>query len=532
MEASAKQHRASRNRLSFEDSHAVSKRFSYSRQDDVLSLNSWSDCEKSDTSGSPSRDPDPGLDGSCSSYSKEHRSYNLDHRQPHHLNAKRIGSISTQNIVSNTVTVPRSRPIPNNTNQDATVTSESVRSRSISNIERGPYYGRSLGTQKCVYDHAMCPSTYGSINYEHDIIDQPANPFQDFSYLGFPSHDSTKTKKDLPKEKLNVKTSSNLYPVLKDLEHRPISNGSRSSYPDAQARGSFTFLGDLDDGPVSLPVASSPSNLEQNTPFRSLPASVSLTDKSGLSSHTRSIPPSQDSQRGKKSNKDSQTKGPWSIWKLHQSQPILSKAPSLKRQPKSSSDLEALRESFEHRLEHDNVKTKVLSAWNNFKYGWMFNTKPTLKYDSPLFMLGKCYHMRKEDSDSETADEFLKDFTSRIWMTYRSNFYPIPGTKLNTDCGWGCMLRSAQMLIIQCLVTHYLGREWRIHNPQTETEHAYYREIIRWFSDPVDAPSDIMPFSLHHLVSFGRHYHKEPGEWFGPSSAAYIFRYSLHFFFC
>ncbi|GFR79924.1 cysteine protease [Elysia marginata] len=526
MEASAKQsHRVSTNRLSFEDSHSSPRCMSNSRQEDVLSLSSWSDFEHLDVSdlSLSFRDQNQSIGTELASVrrlSKEHKSkkspdFEYD-SQNSGSNLSREESISTR-LYSKTTQHSNHRPRP--------TSSVPVRSRSSSNVERGPF-GRSFGTNACA---SMSPTENGSdFNFEYDVdrptIDQPPNPFQDFSFLGIIGNESsnTFTQRDYTKmaHKSNIKPGSQkLYPVLDNLKH--ISNGSnaplsqRSQRADLDRDG-YASLEEMSEGPVSMPVVSNSLNCEDNAPFSSLPVSVP--------SQNQPLSPSQGSQIRHRNDRDLESKGTWSIWKLYQSQPILSKAPTLKRQPKSSSDLEALRESFEHRLEHDNMKTKVMSAWNNLKYGWMFNTKSTMKYDSPLFMLGKCYHMRKQDNDTRPADEFLKDFTSRIWMTYRSNFYPIPGTKLNTDCGWGCMLRSAQMLITQCLVMHYLGRDWRLHNPQTETEQTYYREIIRWFSDPVDAPSDKSPFSLHHLVSFGRHYNKEPGEWFGPSSAAYIFR--------
>ena len=367
MEASAKQHRASTNRCSFEDSHHVPRRIPNSRQEDVLSLNSWSDCEKSDFSDSSLRDQDHDLQTRSTGRrrSKEHKTYDVDRRQSQEHCAKKhsMGSSSFQEIPTNSVPVQ-------NVDQHSTHHSSvplSLRSRSSSNIERGPY-GSSIGAEKYVYDYSMCPNACESaINYEQEFIDQPANPFQDFSYLGFQNHGptNTSTSKDCQKKTSNIKTSTNLYPVLNKLEHE--SNGS--SYLEAQPRGGSSFLGELDDGPASMPVISNSSDLGKDTPFQSLPASVSLIDYTRSPSHMRDITPSQDSQGEKKNSKDSQTKGLWSIWKLHQSQPILSKAPALKRQPKSSSDLEALRESFEHRLEHDNVKTKVISAWNNFKYG-------------------------------------------------------------------------------------------------------------------------------------------------------------------
>lgn len=117
----------------------------------------------------------------------------------------------------------------------------------------------------------------------------------------------------------------------------------------------------------------------------------------------------------------------------------------------------------------------------------------------------------------EEMDDFLADFQSRLWFTYREAFPPlvvshsqpisfsldsptngllkttaalrhylsncentsttsdstsstgnpmkIPLSLRVSDCGWGCMLRSVQMLVAQALLIHFLGRDWT-YEPQ------------------------------------------------------------------
>lgn len=53
---------------------------------------------------------------------------------------------------------------------------------------------------------------------------------------------------------------------------------------------------------------------------------------------------------------------------------------------------------------------------------------------------------------------FMEHYFSLTWMTYRAHFTPIPGTMLTTDCGWGCMVRSGQMMLATVLHYHLLSR--------------------------------------------------------------------------
>ncbi|KAI0190792.1 hypothetical protein EV127DRAFT_339409 [Xylaria flabelliformis] len=129
---------------------------------------------------------------------------------------------------------------------------------------------------------------------------------------------------------------------------------------------------------------------------------------------------------------------------------------------------------------------------------------------------------------------FLDDFESRIWMTYRSEFDPIPRsqnpkalaalsfsmrikTQLSdqagfaSDSGWGCMIRSGQSLIANAMAIQRLGRAWR-----RGTREAEERNILAQFADDMKAPYSIHNFVRHGASACGKY----PGEWFGPSATA------------
>ncbi|GAA5857896.1 hypothetical protein JCM8547_006020 [Rhodosporidiobolus lusitaniae] len=175
---------------------------------------------------------------------------------------------------------------------------------------------------------------------------------------------------------------------------------------------------------------------------------------------------------------------------------------------------------------------------------------------------------------------FYLDFYSRIALTYRSGFIPIPCAPssssapssgvgavlsslgasigrggrtgisdvrqvgeegLSSDTGWGCMLRTGQSLLANALTTVHLGRDWRRPLPPTSSTSnasssstnllipsssappvpsvAVYARLLALFLDTPASPS-ISPFSVHAFAAAGKTLGKNPGEWFGPSTAA------------
>ncbi|KAK1230170.1 Cysteine protease atg4 [Marasmius sp. AFHP31] len=186
-------------------------------------------------------------------------------------------------------------------------------------------------------------------------------------------------------------------------------------------------------------------------------------------------------------------------------------------------------------------------------------------------------------------EEFYSDFTSKVWVTYRSQFTPIRDTSLNdlpppcdpltsstmsyvdtfksdssysvrsmgssnhvvpsspsgkkwnwglpglggekgwtSDAGWGCMLRTGQSLLANALIFMWLGREWRRPDLPILTEsYARYIQIVTWF---LDTPSPEAPFSVHRMALAGKDLGKDVGQWFGPSTAAGAIKTLVHAF--
>jgi len=200
------------------------------------------------------------------------------------------------------------------------------------------------------------------------------------------------------------------------------------------------------------------------------------------------------------------------------------------------------------------MKTKLISAWNSVKYGKNGWTnagdifRQGFSKNSPVWLLGLAYHRKLVvgPSDSESGspvgnkvttfaetdsgiEAFEADYRSKLWMSYRRNFEEVPGTTLTSDCGWGCMLRSGQMMIAQALVLHWLGRHWRrrtniqgeeVASLETWKQDRLHRAILRLFGDNAD--SSACPLSLHCLVGLAAGLGRRAGDWFGPGTTAHL----------
>ncbi|KAF9180780.1 Cysteine protease atg4b [Haplosporangium sp. Z 767] len=121
--------------------------------------------------------------------------------------------------------------------------------------------------------------------------------------------------------------------------------------------------------------------------------------------------------------------------------------------------------------------------------------------------------------EQEILKQFMMDFQSRLWFTYRKDLQRIEPSFYTCDSGWGCMMRTGQSLLAQGFLQVTLGRGWRAHLPQTDKTRRRYKRILNWFVDEPDRE-----YSIHRIAKEGLALDKRIGEWFGPSTVAHAFK--------
>ncbi|KRY84867.1 Cysteine protease ATG4C, partial [Trichinella pseudospiralis] len=181
------------------------------------------------------------------------------------------------------------------------------------------------------------------------------------------------------------------------------------------------------------------------------------------------------------------------------------------------------------------MREKLKSFYKKMRYSFFLKRPASFDSYSPIWLLGKQYakneprpNLRRgfdENSAVGKLSDFLEDFKTRIWFTYRHGFACIPGTNFDNDCGWGCTIRSGQMLLAETMLRHYLGRDWLLgQNGLSDDEALMHRKVIGLFCDNLTSP-----FSLHNLVHVGQQlFGKQAGSWYGPVSVLQILQVAMN----
>ncbi|XP_061702957.1 cysteine protease atg4da-like isoform X2 [Syngnathoides biaculeatus] len=181
-------------------------------------------------------------------------------------------------------------------------------------------------------------------------------------------------------------------------------------------------------------------------------------------------------------------------------------------------------ESRKDTEEGGKLKSKLVSVWNSVKYGWSFKQKSNLSKTAPVIMFGKSYQL----TDQGENEAFHRSFATLVWLTYRRGFPQLTGCSLTTDSGWGCLLRTGQMLLARGLLLHLMPQGITCpvshHMFNDDMDLREFRPEARPVSiqNSKDHPS--APFGIHQLVEFGKRFGKKAGDWYGPSIVAHILR--------
>ena len=175
-------------------------------------------------------------------------------------------------------------------------------------------------------------------------------------------------------------------------------------------------------------------------------------------------------------------------------------------------------------------KTSLASFKDDLIYNYIkFNSK----FDLPnvnVHIFNKIYNT----SNEQDRQKFNKKFSKIIYVSYRSKYKPQLNIKNNktftSDCGWGCMIRSSQMILCRALYK-ILKYKYKIK------ENLIYHvipfimdknlDIIKYKYFGMDTyikklndlgKKDIIaidpPFSIHKIVILGEKFGRTSGEWF------------------
>ena len=184
------------------------------------------------------------------------------------------------------------------------------------------------------------------------------------------------------------------------------------------------------------------------------------------------------------------------------------------------------------------------------------STSPSQQFIPPNFKLNNSSDNQQQQqqkpvkisANTKLINESMKtpleqELYSRLWFTYRKDFEPLNGNfKYTSDCGWGCMLRSAQMLLAQGFLLHFFGKEWSLYKSLNSNKDCnLYKEIISLFND---RPSQDCPFGLHRLLEIAdkklinedknskidgeSSSPTRVGTWFGPTSVCLLVKDALN----
>ena len=145
---------------------------------------------------------------------------------------------------------------------------------------------------------------------------------------------------------------------------------------------------------------------------------------------------------------------------------------------------------------------------------WILGQEYTVDTDGLTFNAGDALN----DRFQVNFERLSQRFRSLIWLTYRHGISFSTSPIYTSDIGWGCMIRSGQMLLAQTLYRHRLAIGG-IDGDRGSQPSALLGNVIEMFIDQ-QLPQCL--FSIQNIVDIGERKHGiMVGKWYGPTPIAH-----------
>lgn len=200
----------------------------------------------------------------------------------------------------------------------------------------------------------------------------------------------------------------------------------------------------------------------------------------------------------------------------------------------------------------NSFKTKMNNAKDILKFNLIFNWNTSIdtSLDKTLNIFHKTYNAKTEE------EQYKRKISSILYFSYRKNFQSILNYKtkqlFTSDCGWGCMIRSSQMILSKALYRLFCYNEKIKLKKNTKLTYddrlkcrteslKYFLEIpigqndfcVKLIKDYLQQKSlstensfkysVIPPFSIKTICALGEIYNKYAGEWFSDVTMPQIY---------
>ena len=193
------------------------------------------------------------------------------------------------------------------------------------------------------------------------------------------------------------------------------------------------------------------------------------------------------------------------------------------------------------------------SSWFIFKTK-LSNTKDMLKYNlinfNTIYKFNSFANLQifhKKFQKNETFQNYRNKLNSFIYLSYRKNFNKIKSYRtknfFTSDCGWGCMIRSSQMILARAIykilktqgIKDKIERkiktiQYFLDNPIPKDNIpqqliSYKNNLLKKNTNKNEAiiKGIYSPFSIRMISNLGEIFKKSAGEWFSDVNLPLIY---------